>query len=560
MKVLTWSLFISLLSGILTSAHATEPDWREGVRIHSPRTNPHELERETFANAKKQGIHHTLQYPVEISGIFIPWRPFRQYFEEPAKNSVRAALKSLFGDLSKIRSAGDVFKLIGLQRYPETDWEASAELPKQQSGHPMPYLGVTLRKVFDAEALTVSCAVCHTSNLFGKKVFGLTNRFPGANMAFVNGKHILDLISTPLFEKSVNATPAESALYERSRIRSRAVGAKRPSTPGLDTSLAQVALSLARRGQDPYASFDPFFEKHPRKEVLADFVADSKPAVWWSLKYKNRWLSDGSIISGNPISTNILWNEIGRGTDLKELETWMERNVQTIQEITTAVFSTEAPRFTEFFPADSLSLEKAKRGETHFENACAKCHGHYVKNWSLPDANTKPLTQLLQTTEVRYPELTLVKNVGTDPQRWQGMKSIESGLNPLAISKKIGIVIRTQKGYVPPPLVGIWSRFPYFHNNSAPSLCAVLTPSAKRPVTYFAGEALDRDRDFDSECVGYPTGDRTPAAWKKSKRFYDTRRPGLSNSGHDERIFIKDGVEIFTVREKMELIEFLKTL
>jgi len=49
-------------------------------------------------------------------------------------------------------------------------------------------------------------------------------------------------------------------------------------------------------------------------------VADSKPAVWWGLKYKNRWLSDGSVVSGNPIFTNIIWNELVTLNDLTDLK------------------------------------------------------------------------------------------------------------------------------------------------------------------------------------------------------------------------------------------------
>ena len=42
--------------------------------------------------------------------------------------------------------------------------------------------------------------------------------------------------------------------------------------------------------------------------------------------------------------------------------------------------------------------------------------------------------------------------------------------------------------------------------------------------------------------------------------FYDSRREGMKNTGHDDGIFLKDGVEVFSVTEKSELIEFLKTL
>jgi hypothetical protein len=88
-----------------------------------------------------------------------------------------------------------------------------------------------------------------------------------------------------------------------------------------------------------------------------------------------------------------------------------------------------------------------------------------------------------------------------------------------------------------------------------------LTRGSERPVTYISGEANDPATDYDADCGGYPVGDKTPAHWKdKAQHVYDTRRPGLSRMGHDEKIFLKDGKEIMTSTEKRELVEFLKTL
>jgi hypothetical protein len=167
----------------------------------------------------------------------------------------------------------------------------------------------------------------------------------------------------------------------------------------------------------------------------------------------------------------------------------------------------------------------------------------------------------MQNFKVTYHKKTPVIDVGTDPGRYLGMKEFADDLNRLQISKDIKTVVEPQKGYVPPPLEGIWSRWPYFHNNSIPNLCALLTVHTLRPKTYVAGKAINKQTDFDQECVGYPIGDKAPEAWKNDKDyFYDTQLEGLSNSGHDVKIFIKEGKEIYTQAEKSELIEFLKTL
>ena len=165
----------------------------------------------------------------------------------------------------------------------------------------------------------------------------------------------------------------------------------------------------------------------------------------------------------------------------------------------------------------------------------------------------------LKTVSVQYHRSTPVVDVGTDPYRRMGMKSLEK-LNDLAISKKNGIVIKEQKGYVPPPLVGIWARWPYLHNNSIPNLCALLTPTSRRPIAYYSGEALNTETDYDFECGGYPVGRKTPTAWMTRDHHYDTRRRGMSNVGHDENIFVRNGQEILSAEDKKNLIQYLQTL
>lgn len=231
-----------------------------------------------------------------------------------------------------------------------------------------------------------------------------------------------------------------------------------------------------------------------------------------------------------------------------------------LDDLTAAVFAAEPVRITEFFPAERLDLEGAKRGKPLFDSHCARCHGEYDKAWERPGAEALPRAAQLATLEVRYHARTPVVDVGTDPLRYLGMASLEQ-LNELAISQRVGARVVPQVGYVPPPLVGIWARFPYFHNNAAPSLCAVLTRAEDRPAHYLAGEPLDPARDFDFACNGYPTGGAVPSAWRADpEALYDASLPGLWNSGHDEGIFLADGVELLSEGDKRDLISFLQTL
>ncbi len=168
----------------------------------------------------------------------------------------------------------------------------------------------------------------------------------------------------------------------------------------------------------------------------------------------------------------------------------------------------------------------------------------------------------IKTHKVWYHSKTRVVDVGTDHHRATGMKYFSNDLNRLAISKTIGAVVTPQKGYVPPPLIGIWARWPYFHNNSAPTLWDVLTPDFNRPKSYIAVPAESKKYDFDILKNGYPSPDVVRAEYRDNPDYlYDSTRKGLSNIGHTSKILLdEEGREKFSTQDKLALIEFLKSL
>jgi hypothetical protein len=554
--------FKYFLFTILFCSFASHAQWGRDFEVNTSRENIYATPAPLWKEKVMAGRKHALIYPVAVTNLLIPYGPMKNFFNSDENDPVRLLLFRLAQVVTPFKSMNEVFNWLGVHHFPEVDDERNPnplpELSARQKALPM---GATLMESHGRPGLTFSCATCHSSDLFGVKILGLTNRFPRANDFFHEGRKVAPYINSYVFRDLLRGTEEDRLMFADSEDAIRYVGTKQPAVLGLDTSLAQVAISLSRRATDAYSTKTPDSWKKPRPNKLEKMIADSKPSVWWNLKYKNRWLSDGSIVSGNPVHTNFLWNEIGRGTDLRELETWLLKNDETIRELTAAVFASRPPRYEKFFGVGSIEIEKAKKGQRHFSMACARCHGTYTKGWDLPLAGTLSDEALLQNVKLTYHKKTPVRNVGTDPGRYLGMKEFADALNSLQISKSIGTVVEPQTGYVPPPLDGIWSRWPYFHNNSVPNLCALLTVSQKRPVTYWAGKANDKDRDFDQECVGYPLEEKTPTEWKKNKdQFYDTRKEGLRNSGHDVGIILEDGVEIFSDSEKMELIEFLKTL
>ena len=553
---------IILLALLATSLSSFAQKWERDTEILSPRSNIYQLSSEAFDKKVSEGKKVALFYPVTVSDLLIPYRPMKTFFESDPNDPVRRALFQLARVVSPFKSMKDVFQWLGVHDYPATTQDETPNplppLSNQEQELPM---GATLISTENGEALTFGCAACHASDLFGVKVLGLTNRFPRANEFFREGQLVAPYINSFLFKDLLKTTEGERLMMVNAKRATSWVGTKKPTVLGLDTSLAQVALSLSKRAQDPYATRTIETAQNPRPNKLSKMVADSKPAVWWNVKYKNRWLSDGSIVSGNPVHTNFLWNEIGRGTDLVKLEAWMQNNNPQIEALTAAVFATKAPRFEKFFGPEAVDTAKAIRGQKHFIQSCQKCHGAYEKGWDQINAAEMSKTELIQNVKVTYHKKTPVIDVGTDPGRYLGMKEFAADLNQLQISKNLATIVEPQKGYVPPPLEGIWARWPYMHNNSIPNLCALLTPSAQRPKSYVARKAQDKEKDFDQNCVGYPvTAVSESDKQERGEFIYDTGREGLSNSGHDEKIFIKDGKEIYSQDEKEELIEFLKTL
>ena len=556
-SIIFFMCMISSISAPSSSAlpvHA--PDWSSTATIpETGRPNPYQWDEVTLQEKIQKGRVHAVDYPVEITGLLIPARPVMKILNLEPGDPRFGWMKFLLSLSSDFKNFKGFWEWLGLNDYPETE---QAGIPFTNGIKPEYPMGVSVIRKNGADGFTLSCAACHTSTLFGKPILGMTNRFPRANLFFIHGQSALEKVSSKLFSKIYKTSDAETAMYEQSREKIGSVGLKRPQALGLDSSLSQVALSLAKRAPTEWAERTAEDQAHPRPNLLDHLVADSKPAVWWNVKYKTHWLADGSVLSGNPVFTNFLWNEIGRGGDLPPLVQWLNEHSDVVEELTTAVFATEAPKWKYFFGPASINITRAKRGEQIFSQTCTHCHGEYQKAWSLKTMS--PGVALFDTIQTRYTES--VKDVGTDSGRREGMQALADALNPLAFSKTYQIVIEPQAGYVPPPLDGIWARYPYLHNNSIPNLCALMTPPEARPQIYFSGKPIDRDLDFSQECVGYPLGSAVPATWKKdTDHRFDTHLPGLSNQGHYDRIF-RDarGQERLTSEQKKDLLEYLKTL
>lgn len=514
---------------------------------------------DALPQAQERGLLAATSWPVEVSGLFVPHDPLRVILEDPSEDVTVQTGRDLARAFIGFDSLDALYDWAGAPVFNEPEAPHPYRAPRPE-GPATGRMGVGVVDTEWGPGLTFSCLSCHAGRVLGRTVVGVPNRRTRANAFFAFGEGVVDYAEPEFMVTFGDATEAEVEMLRRSADRLSAVGSRTPQTLGLDTSLAQVALSLARRDDDPWATRSWMAEANPAENALASFVADSKPMPFWTMKYKTRWLSDGSVVSGNPVHTNFLWNELGRGTDLPELAAWLDGNEDVVRDLTAAVFASEAPRWTDFFDPETIDLASAQAGEALFAEHCASCHGSYDKGWDAADAAERDAAGLLETVAVRYHDVTPVMDVGTDPQRAEGMVHFASRLNELEISHAIGAVIEPQAGYVPPPLVGIWARYPYLHNNAVPTLCAMLEVGEDRPTEFVQGPSEGLG-DFDADCVGYPVGEAMPAGWAEdAEAVYTTGAPGLSNRGHDAWLVDANGAPVLDAADKAALIAYLKTL
>ena len=180
------------------------------------------------------------------------------------------------------------------------------------------------------------------------------------------------------------------------------------------------------------------------------------------------------------------------------------------------------------------------RGQTLYAQTCASCHGSYSPNLERPQI-------------VSFPNWE--GDVGTDPQRHQLLdKTVADAVNASLYGRYINV--RTVSAYTAPPLTGLWSSAPYFHNGSVPTLWHFMHPG-ERPVRFtVGGHRLDLDR------VGIAGVDDGKGGWNPPPGYkpwsipaeVDTTAFGLGNGGHEAEL------KSLTDADKAALLEYLKLL
>lgn len=188
-----------------------------------------------------------------------------------------------------------------------------------------------------------------------------------------------------------------------------------------------------------------------------------------------------------------------------------------------------------------INESKVLSGKKIYEASCLKCHGQHERDFQGHPVYESP----------KHIPWRVVK---TDPDR---LKALTEELYDLIDSNPLNDVMRAtrkpEQGYVAPKLWGIWSRFPYLHNASVPTIYDLLSSPEQRPKKFSLKNAGERER-FDETKLGL----KIDSKWTEDsvrRRLYDTSRIGHSNEGHFFESF-----KNLSHENKLELIEYLKTL
>lgn len=395
---------------------------------------------------------------------------------------------------------------------------------------------------FDQNGVTMvnlTCAGCHVGRVIGRD--GREHALVGApNTRFASVFTVFeDAAADPRWDElggGVEAAAARAALLVRRQIEERTIG-------GFTFDPARVAqapdyFSREQRGYfDSFATIfalqtlpDTFFTGSDA--VVASVMpplpgeADVMSMYMQSARPRNEW--DGSL--PDPVYRNLAASvgAIGFGT---------LANLDVARRAARLAANLPAPPY----PFD-VDTARAARGADSFARHCAGCH-HDGADVVFPSSlvGTDPNRANSVTEEGRTRLLATLRRACTDPAACDvpDERVVSSpGYEPT-------------RGYLALPLHGIWSRAPYLHNGSVPTLRHLLVPES-RPSEFSRGSI-----HYDEQNVGF--------AWEigvADDPFvapFDTSRAGRSNTGHDDPAF--NGLDWAAHPDELEdLLEYLKTL
>ncbi|NGP54393.1 c-type cytochrome [Thioalkalivibrio sp. XN8] len=388
------------------------------------------------------------------------------------------------------------------------------ELPgRDEHNAGLPYQLNAATTADGVELVVSNCLACHGGEFNGELVVGLGDAFADFTTSPMAGIERLGL----LVEDG-----AEAAAWRRWADR---IGAIAPymvtDTVGVNPAPNLTMALMAYRDPDTLA-----WHGEPRLEPPPYEPLPTAVPPWWRMQKKHAMFyhggGRGDHVHYMMLKSLVCTDEV---EEAREIDGWFTH--------VRAYISSLQPPAWPFALDEALAAE----GRVVFERQCAACHGTYGENET-------------------YPNLVIgLEEVGTDPA--YALQAVEAERFIRWFNGSFygqGAQAMPAPGYVAPPLDGVWATAPYLHNDSVPSLAALLD-SNRRP-TYWRHRTGPREYDPAALGWAYDALDRgkegaaDPAA---ARYIYDTTRRGYGNYGHTFG-------DALTERERAAVLEYLKTL
>lgn len=374
------------------------------------------------------------------------------FFENGRGMTLSPDLSIFFGGLSKPLLPSLVVDPIIISRY--------GFIP----GIKQRYMGVFEVEHKKMRLAVLGCTACHSGKAAGITIAGLGNKTIDPYMI---GKDLKKIQSTwgSLIQTKIDNNPDYKYVHDKAMNFAKVIGDDK--------------ISNLTRGLVPDSVIKTFFYKDQGVPYGAEIQRTQVkvPSLWgFSEKRKVGVFADGSLNSDNyawAFGAELMASDSG-----DHLRASMPKIIHVVDNVIGNLLPPKYPF--------ALDPEMAERGKAIVQSTCFKCHGNHNR-----DSDGFPIYEV--------PKLIAQEFVMTDPQRLDYGNSLWVDL---AETGSIGDLIKFNRdlfnyGYFAPKLWGIWSRFPYLHNGSVPTIYDLMLPPEERP-TFFsmqdAGEAYRFDK------------------------------------------------------------------
>lgn len=371
----------------------------------------------------------------------------------------------------------------------------------------------TIIKAANGENLVApNCMQCHAQVFGDSLVMGMGNTF----MDFTVGQQMNARNIQLLANMLKTSAPAK---YEAAKHFLQVTGTIGPflrtQVRGVNAADRLAAVLVAHRDPQTLEWRDSAWLDIPEEVIPSDVPA------WWLLRKKNAMFYNGfgrGDFGRFLMASNLL--TVKDTSEAREVDS-------RINDVLAYIYSLRPPKFP-----GPISQQLATKGEKIFIKNCSKCHGSYGEKEEYPN--------LLIPASIIKTDSALYSSNYQNPQfvNWFNNSWFAQGDHPARLEP--------YKGYIAPPLDGIWSTAPYLHNGSVPTLEGVLD-SRKRPTFW--------SRDFSRPEYLYdvPGWKHTVHQAPEGTGIYNTNLKGYGNYGHYFGDKLSDG-------ERKAVIEYLKTL